>query len=132
MSEAWITYRGLALHLSVHDGGRDAPPVVFVPGMGMHAASFESMIPGGNFLSSLAAEGVTVIALDLQGSGRSDGRRGHVPFRAALGNIAEAVGFAAERFGGPVGVAGSGLGGFLALYAGLEDCLLYTSPSPRD
>lgn len=113
MRNAWITYRGRGLHLRLYE--RDAPAVVFVHGLGFTAAAYEG------FCARLADEDLSVIALDLQGHGLSDGRRGHLPFRDAIGNIRETVAFARARSGGPVGVCGSGLGGILALYAAIED-----------
>lgn len=121
MRGVWVTSRNVPLHLSVLEAGGSAPAVVFVHGMCAHAAAFAGAIPGGDFLAALRDEGLNVVAPDLQGHGRSEGRRGHLPFMRALENVGEAVGWAADRFGGPVGLAGSALGGILALYAGLED-----------
>jgi pimeloyl-ACP methyl ester carboxylesterase len=119
--DAWITSRNIGLHLTVREAGSGAPVVVFVHSIGMHAGSFSGSINGVDFLGALCDEGLTVVSLDLQGHGMSEGRRGHVPFLSAMQNISETVGFAAERFGGAIGIAGSGLGAFLALYAALED-----------
>jgi len=121
MQELWVTSRNVAWHLSVRDAGPGAPVVVFVHGMGMSSTAFERLVPGIDFLGALHDEGLTVIGLDLQGHGLSEGRRGHLPFRAALDNISEAVGYAAERFQSPIAMAGSGLGAFLAVYSALED-----------
>jgi len=121
MSESWVTSRHVALHLSIREAGPSSPVVIFVHGLGMSATSFERLIPGTDFLAALCDEGLTVVGLDLQGHGLSEGRRGHIPYRAALDNIGEVVSFVSERFDAPIGVAGSGLGSFLALYAALED-----------
>lgn len=112
--EVWLTYRGRALHLDVYETP-GAPVAVFVHPFASTAASCAP------FCDAVRAGGFTVLALDLQGHGLSEGRRGHLPFRDGLANVAEAVGFAAERFRTPVGLIGSGLGGMLALYAALED-----------
>jgi pimeloyl-ACP methyl ester carboxylesterase len=119
--DAWITSRNLGLRLTIRDAGSGAPVVVFVHSIGMYGGSFGGAIGGVDFLGALCDEGLTVVALDLQGHGMSEGRRGHVPFLSAMQNISETVGFVAERFGGSIGIAGSGLGAFLALYAALED-----------
>lgn len=121
MERAWITSRQVPLHLSVFPAPPGGPTVVFVHGLTANAEFYVSLVPGANFLGALAGEGINVVAVDLQGHGRSEGRRGHLFFRDAMDDIAEAVGYAAERFGGPVGLAGSSLGGTLAFYAGLED-----------
>src|SRR5439155_12250433 len=94
---------------------------VFAHAMGADAAFYSLLVPGADFFRALNDEGLNVVCLNFQGHGMSGGRRGHLPFRDALANIREAVAFALERFGEPVGVAGSGLGGFLSLYAGMED-----------
>jgi alpha-beta hydrolase superfamily lysophospholipase len=117
----WVTSRDVPLRLTVLDAERPAPTVVFVHSMCAHADAYRKVIPGADFLAALRDEGVTVVAPDLQGHGLSEGRRGHLPFRRALENIGEAVGWACASLGRPVGLAGSGLGGVLAFYAALED-----------
>ncbi|MFA5890445.1 MAG: alpha/beta fold hydrolase [Actinomycetota bacterium] len=119
MKPAWVTCKNLALRLSVFEADRPSPTVVFLHGMGASSAMFSHLVPGVDFLEALRSEGLNVVAVDFQGHGMSDGRRGHLPFHDALANAGEAVGFAVERFGQPVGLAGSGLGGFVAFYAGL-------------
>lgn len=121
MADTWITCRNVALHLSILEAEPGAPVVVFTHGMGQRAAFYSSMVPGSDFLCALRDEGLTVMALDLQGHGLSEGRRGHIPFRDGIANIKEAVGFAVERYSARVGLAGSGLGAFLSFYAGMED-----------
>jgi pimeloyl-ACP methyl ester carboxylesterase len=121
VESAWITCRNIALELSLHPASVDAPTVVFAHAMGADAALYSSLVPAADFFAALNEEGLNVVALNFQGHGMSGGRRGHLPFRDALANIREAVAFALERFGEPVGIAGSGLGGFLGWYAALED-----------
>ena len=121
MRDLWLTSRGAALHCALYESEPGAPAVVFVHGLGGSAAFFSSLVPGADFLSALADEGLTVFALDLRGHGLSEGRRGHAPFELAIADIHEAVGFARERTGGPVALAGSGIGGTLALYAAIGD-----------
>ncbi|MFN2615319.1 MAG: alpha/beta fold hydrolase [Actinomycetota bacterium] len=115
MQEIWLTARGRALHCLLAESERDAPTVVFVHGLCGHASLFEP------FVAALSDEGLNVLALDLQGHGRSEGRRGHVPFEQALANIGEVVGYASQRSGRAVGLCGSGLGGILSFYAAMPD-----------
>jgi pimeloyl-ACP methyl ester carboxylesterase len=115
MKELWLTARGRALHCLDASEDAGAPTVVFVHGLCASATRFAP------FVAALADEGVNVIALDLQGHGMSEGRRGHIPFEQALANIGEVVGFAAQRAGRSVGLCGSGLGGILAFYAAMAD-----------
>lgn len=121
METAWVASRDGRIHLTMMPARDPSGTVVFVPGITSNAEVYRSTIPGGDLLSALARESLNVVALDLQGHGRSEGRRGHVPFRSALANIGDAVGWAAQRFGAPIGLIGSSLGGILALYAAIED-----------
>lgn len=121
MDHAWVTSRHIPVHLAVYPAELPAPTVVFVHGLTGNAFFYSDMLGRTNFLAALADEGVNVVALDLQGHGLSEGRRGDVSFRDAMENIGEAVSYATGRFGGPVGLAGSSLGGVLAFYAALED-----------
>lgn len=121
METGWVTSRDVPLHLSVVPSAGAAGTVVFVPGIAGNAEVYASCVPGADLFPALAAEGLNVVAVDLQGHGRSEGRRGHLPFREALENIEDAVGYALARFGEPVGLIGSSLGGILSLYAGIED-----------
>lgn len=118
---AKVDYRGIPLHLTVYESGPGSPSLVFIPGMGSHAGSYTDLIPGANFLRALAEEGFNVVAVDLQGHGRSGGPRGLFTYADLLGNISRAVDYALERYGGPVGVTGSSMGGILSFYAGLTD-----------
>lgn len=118
---AKINYGSTLLNLTVYDSGPGCPSVVFIPGMGSHAGSYADLIPGANFLRALAGEGFNVVAVDLQGHGRSGGPRGLFTYADLLGNISRAVDYAIERYGGPVGVTGSSMGGILSFYAGLTD-----------
>lgn len=118
---ARIDYRSTPLHLTVYESGPGRPGVVFIPGMGSHAGTYADLIPGANFLRALAEEGFNVVAVDLQGHGRSGGPRGLFTYTDLLGNISRAIDYAVERYGGPVGVTGSSMGGILSFYTGLTD-----------
>lgn len=111
----------MGLHVSVLGLAAPGPVVVFVHGLGAHAEAYRRAIPRGDLLGALRDEGLALVAPDLPGHGRSAGRRGHLPFDAALAAIGDTVGFALERRGGPVLLAGVGSGGALAFYAALED-----------
>ncbi|MFN3763798.1 MAG: alpha/beta fold hydrolase [Anaerolineae bacterium] len=116
-----VDYRTIHLHLTVYESGPGCPGVVFIPGMGSHAGTYADLVPGANFLRALAEEGFNVVAVDLQGHGRSGGPRGLFTYGDLLGNISRAMDDAVERYGGPVGVTGSSMGGILSFYAGLTD-----------
>jgi alpha-beta hydrolase superfamily lysophospholipase len=121
VERAWTTSGGVPLHLTVVPADRPAGAVVFLHGIASHARIYASLVPGADLFAALAAEGLSVVAPDLRGHGSSGGIRGHLPFRDALADASAAVGHALERFGPPVGLLGSSLGGILALYAAASD-----------
>lgn len=117
----FIEDHGLPLHLSLYEGSPEAPTVIFLHGMTAHAGFYSEMIPGTNYLQALAEAGLRVIALDLQGHGRSGGARGCFTYADAMRNIRRAVDFAVDRSDDGIGITGSSMGGILAFYAALED-----------
>ncbi len=108
-----IPYRDLQVHLEVHaaDAGPGAPTVVFSPGIGGHARFYTP------FTGRLCDEGFNVVAVDRPGHGLSEGRRGDCPMDQILDVVEAAVAYARSRFGGPVALAGSSLGGIINWYA---------------
>lgn len=117
----WIEDRGLPLHLTLYEHSPNAPAVIFVHGMTAHAGFYSEMIPGANYLGALMEAGLNIVALDLQGHGRSGGPRGDFTYADAIRNIRRAVDFAVERYTDRIGITGSSMGGILAFYAALED-----------
>jgi alpha-beta hydrolase superfamily lysophospholipase len=99
---------------------KHAPSAVFIPGMRCHAGTYSTLASGGNFLAALAETGINVVAVDLPGHGRSEGPRGLFTYKSIIATLRAAVKYTAERFGTPVGVTGSSMGGILSLYAALE------------
>ncbi len=117
----FIEDHGLPLHLSLYECSPQAPAVIFLHGMTAHAGFYSEMIPGANYLQALAEAGLNVIALDLQGHGRSGGARGRFTYADAIRNIRRTVEFAIDRYHDRIGITGSSMGGILAFYAALED-----------
>ncbi|WP_376790734.1 alpha/beta hydrolase [Thermoflexus sp.] len=109
------------LHLTIYEHSPQAPTVIFIHGMTAHAGFYSEMIPGANYLKALAEAGLNVIALDLQGHGRSGGARGSLTYADAMRNIRRAVDFALAHYHDRIGITGSSMGGILAFYAALED-----------
>jgi alpha-beta hydrolase superfamily lysophospholipase len=97
-----------------------SPSAVFIPGMRCHAGTYSTLAPEGNFLAALAETGINVVVVDLPGHGRSEGPRGLFTYKSMIATLRAAVKYTAERFGTPVGVTGSSMGGILSLYAALE------------
>lgn len=121
-SEAlWATSRQTALHLAAYEGaGAGGPSVVVLHGMVTGVDVLRGAVPGRDPFARLAREGLNVLALDWPGHGRSGGRRGRLSYPAAMDAAAEAVRVARGRWGGPVGLLGTALGGILAFYAAME------------
>lgn len=121
-SELWTTSRQTSLRLLAFDApGGSALAAVVLHGLVTGVDVLRAAVPGHDPYAALAAEGVHVLALDWPGHGRSGGPRGHLTYRAAMDAAAVAVDLARERWGVPVGLVGTGLGGALAFYAALED-----------
>ncbi|GAB4322433.1 MAG: hypothetical protein Kow0069_27160 [Promethearchaeota archaeon] len=112
---------GLRLHLSVlgsgeereerGEGGGGRPTVLFVHGTSVYGLFY------ADFLFALHRTGFRVVAVDLPGHGLSGGRRGDFTVEQLVGAVRAATDRVLERFGSPVVVAGSSLGGITALYA---------------
>jgi len=105
---------GQKLHLDVIETGRDLPTVVFMPGTNAYALLY------GEFLAALADAGYNVVGFDPRGHGRSDGERGSYTMPELMADMRAAVGYARDRFGGPVVVSGSSQGGMTAFYLAAE------------
>jgi pimeloyl-ACP methyl ester carboxylesterase len=106
-----VPYRDTQVHLEVHAADADAPTVVFSPGLGGHARFY---LPA---LGTLCDGGFNVIAIDRPGHGLSEGRRGDCTIDEVLDVVEDAVRYGRERFGGPVALVGSSLGGIINWYA---------------
>src|SRR5204863_31626 len=65
----------------------------------------------------LCDEGFNVVAIDRPGHGLSEGRRGDCSIDQILDLVEASVAYARRRFGGPVALAGSSLGGIIGWYA---------------
>lgn len=100
------------IHLDVYPARGDATrkgSLIFIGGLSAHALQYAS------FLSELSARGWDVVAPDIRGHGRSSGKRGDFTMDGMLADIDGAIDYTLDRFGGPVGLMGSSLGGFYAL-----------------
>lgn len=99
------------VHLDVYptSGTQVRGTVVFVGGLSAHALAY------GDFQYKLSRRGWNVVAVDLRGHGRSTGKRGEFTIQSMLEDLATAVAYARDRFGGPIALMGSSLGGFFAL-----------------
>lgn len=104
----------VTLHVDVYPATGPSPArgsVVFIGGLSNHA------LGSGDFEYKLSQLGWNVVGLDLRGHGRSSGDRGDFTIAQTVSDIADAAAYAKDRFGAPVAVMGSSLGGFYALCA---------------
>ena len=99
------------VHLEVQASDNGAPTVVFSPGIGGHARFYLPV------LGKLCDTGFNVVGIDRPGHGLSEGRRGDCPIEQILDVLEDAVRYARERFGGPVVIMGSSLGGIISWYS---------------
>ncbi len=116
-----IYHNKIPLHLTIYESGMQAPSLIFIHGMSMHAGAYAFTIPNANFLAALSAEGFNVIGLDLQGHGHSGGARGLFTYQDFMGNIKATVDYAIEKYNDRIGITGTSMGGVLAFYAAIED-----------
>ena len=116
-----IYYDKIPLHLTIYERGTQAPSLIFIHGMSMHAGAYATTIPNANFLAALSAQGFNVIGLDLQGHGRSGGTRGLFTYHELMGNIKCTVDYVTERYNDRIGITGTSMGGVLSFYAAIED-----------
>jgi pimeloyl-ACP methyl ester carboxylesterase len=120
-TDLWARALTTTVHMVAYEGpGDGGASAVVLHGLGTGVDLLRGVVPGFDPFARLAAEGVNVLALDWPGHGRSGGRRGQLDYRLAMTTAAAAVTAARERWGGPVGLFGTALGGVLAFYAALE------------
>jgi pimeloyl-ACP methyl ester carboxylesterase len=107
-----IPYRDDLVHLEVHAAAEEgAPTIVFSPGIGGYARFYLPV------LGKLCDAGFNVVGIDRPGHGLSEGRRGDCTIDQILDVVESAVRYARRRFGGPVALMGSSLGGIITWYA---------------
>jgi len=111
VEDLWLDHDGLALHLDFHRAAEPRAVVVFQPGSGSYGRAYCGVG------QRLAASGCHMLAIDRPGHGWSEGARGDGSIGQALAVSAQVIHFARERFGLPVVLMGSSLGGLLTGFA---------------
>lgn len=106
---------GVRLQLYVIERGETRPTIVFMPGTAVYAEFYAPL------LEALAERGFNVVAFDPRGHGRSGGPRGDFSIDRMVRDALSVVEWAADRYAGPVGLAGSSQGGVCALYAAAHE-----------
>jgi pimeloyl-ACP methyl ester carboxylesterase len=99
------------LHLEVQKAGDEEPTIVFSPGIGGYGRVYLPL------LGKLCDAGFNTVAMDRPGHGLSEGRRGDCTIDQILDVVENTIRYARERFGGPVALVGSSLGGIISWYA---------------
>jgi UDP-glucose 4-epimerase len=99
------------VHLELHPAAEHGPAIVFSPGIGGFARFYLPV------LAKLCDAGFNVIGIDRPGHGLSEGRRGDCTIEQILDVVESAARYARGRFGGPVALMGSSLGGIISWYA---------------
>jgi pimeloyl-ACP methyl ester carboxylesterase len=111
LSHEWLPFRTGELHVEVHEADAADATIVFSPGIGGHARFYTPV------LAALRRAGFNVVGVDRPGHGLSTGRRGDCPMPVALDALDEVIRWSRARFGLPVVLAGSSLGGITTWYA---------------
>ena len=101
---------GIRLHLDVIEVAPRKPTIIFAPGTAVYGLTF------ANYLAALADQGFNVVSFDPRGHGRSEGERGAYTVPELVRDARCAIGYARERFGGPLFISGSSQGGIVAFY----------------
>jgi alpha-beta hydrolase superfamily lysophospholipase len=111
IEDVWLEPGGARLHLDLHASERPRASIVFQPGSGAHARVY--FLLGG----LLARRGYHFLAIDRPGHGLSEGERGDCTVEEALAATAACLDYARRRFGLPVVLMGSSMGGLLTVFA---------------
>lgn len=115
ITEDYILSRGLNLHLDIYEQEQEVPTIIFIHGTSVYSRFY------ADFLYKLWLEGLRIIALDLQGHGRSEGRRGDFTIKQLVENIYNTASYVFNKYKSKIGIMGSSLGGILSLYATAND-----------
>ncbi len=109
--DAYITSNGLKIHLLILEDKKTSPVVIFVHASGFYAQHYIQ------FLTMLNERGFNVIGVDLEGHGKSEGKRGDFTFKEVVANIYDTVTFARENYNDSIGVMGTSQGGMACFYS---------------
>lgn len=111
IEDVWLDWEGRRIHLDLHRASTARAVVVLQPGVGSYGRFYCALG------ALLAASGCHVLAVDRPGHGYSDGARGDCTVDEALRLSAHLIAQARARYGLPVILLGSSMGGLLVGYA---------------
>lgn len=115
IKEDYIVSRNLNIHIDIYNREEDAPTVIFIHGTSTYSRMYS------DFLYQLWQKGFRIIALDLQGHGRSEGVRGDFTIGQLVENIYDVTSHVIDKYKTKIGIMGSSLGGILSLYSAAND-----------
>lgn len=117
IQERYIKSNGKKIHLDILDDAPDEakPTILFIHGTAVYSRFY------AEFLHDLSRNKYRVVALDLPGHGKSEGRRGHFSIEELVSTIKDVTSFIIENYGKKVVVIGSSLGGITTLYTAAAD-----------
>jgi alpha-beta hydrolase superfamily lysophospholipase len=107
--EVLIESQGVPIALSIWRGSPAAPCIVFLPGTMVHPLFYEELLDG------LSRAGFNVVGVHFQGHGKSPRVEQLYSFNTLVQNGRDAIGYATQRFNGPLVVLGSSQGGMVTM-----------------
>jgi len=114
LRETTFKSRGLNLRLKYFQKDISAPSILCIPGTGCY-----SLLGTAEMLYHIYLRGYNVFAVDLQGHGDSEGKRGDFTIGQLVENSRDAARYISRNFNGRIGVIGASLGGFVTFYLAL-------------
>jgi len=114
LREATFKSRGLNLRLKYFQKDTSAPSILCIPGTGDY-----SLLGTAEILYHIYLRGYNVFAVDLQGHGDSEGKRGDFTIGELVENSRDAAEYISRNFNERIGVIGASLSGFVTFYLAL-------------
>jgi alpha-beta hydrolase superfamily lysophospholipase len=117
VQDLWLRHGDIRVHLDLYQAATATATVVFQPGAGSYARFYAPLC------QALARSGFNVLGIDRPGHGYSEGARGDCTVADAIAVTGLAIDTARQRFGLPVVLLGSSLGGLItgfSVLAGLR------------
>lgn len=117
IKERYIISNGKKIHLDIFDNSPDESKatILFIHGTAVYSRFY------AEFLHDLSTKGYRIVALDLPGHGKSEGRRGHFTIEKLVDTIKDVTSFIINTYGDKVVAIGSSLGGITTLYSSASD-----------
>ena len=110
--EEYINSQGLKIHLDIYD--EEAPrdkTIIFIHGTSVYSRFY------AEWLYNLYKEGFRIVAPDMIGHGKTEGKRGHFTMERFSQEVSDVVEYVINHYGEKIAVMGSSLGGITSLYA---------------